>query len=124
MTEESIGGMFAGGILPGDSSWCPIHHLHRYSVVFPARVGTSPTEGRKGLWKEKVASLKAVILPIIIIFLVLGSIYTGVCTATEAAALGCLGAISTIVYRKLSWTLVRQPCFRARFPYCNDQVLN
>ena len=48
-----------------------------------------------------------------IIIMVLGSIYAGICTATEAAALGCLGAIfSAAVYRKLKWELLKEACFR------------
>jgi tripartite ATP-independent transporter DctM subunit len=64
-------------------------------------------------WREKFISLRAVLLPIMIIIMVLGSIYAGVCTATEASALGCVGAIiSAVVYRKLNWTLIKESCFR------------
>ncbi len=53
------------------------------------------------------------LLPILIIIMVLGSIYFGVCTATEAATLGGLGAIfSAGVYRKLNWTLIKETCYR------------
>jgi tripartite ATP-independent transporter DctM subunit len=64
-------------------------------------------------WREKFISLRAVLLPIMIIIMVLGSIYAGICTATEASALGCVGAlISAVVYRKMSWTLIKEACFR------------
>jgi tripartite ATP-independent transporter DctM subunit len=63
--------------------------------------------------QEKIASLKAVTLPMVIIILVLGGIYFGVCTPSEAAALGVLGAvISAVVYRKLSWDLLKESVFR------------
>jgi tripartite ATP-independent transporter DctM subunit len=71
-----------------------------------------PLEER-ATWGEKMISLKAVGLPMMIIIMVLGSIYLGICTATEAAALGCLGAvISAIIYRKLSWPLIKEACIR------------
>jgi TRAP-type mannitol/chloroaromatic compound transport system permease large subunit len=49
----------------------------------------------------------------VIIILVLGGIYFGACTPSEAAALGVLGAvISAAVYRKLNWELIRESVFR------------
>jgi tripartite ATP-independent transporter DctM subunit len=55
-----------------------------------------------------------VVLPIFIILMVLGSIYAGVCTPTESATLGVLGAlISAALYRKLKWTLIKEACFRS-----------
>ena len=53
------------------------------------------------------------ILPIIIIIMVLGSIYGGVCTPTESATLGVVGAfISACVYRRMNWELFRESCYR------------
>ena len=54
-----------------------------------------------------MASLKGVILPLLLIGAVLGSIYSGIATPTEAAAVGALGAfICSAIHRRLNWKLI------------------
>ena len=58
-------------------------------------------------------SLKGIILPIILIIGVLGSIFGGLATPTEAAAIGAFGAvICTIVYSRFSWGMIKDACYR------------
>jgi tripartite ATP-independent transporter DctM subunit len=113
LTGESIGGLFAGGIMPGFLlAGLFIVYIGVRCYLQPAMGPALPLEER-ATWGEKMISLKAVGLPMMIIIMVLGSIYLGICTATEAAALGCLGAvISAIIYRKLSWPLIKEACIR------------
>lgn len=113
LTGVSIGGLFAGGILPGLLLAALFIIYIGVRCHFQPNLGPPlPVEERVS-WREKLISLRAVLLPIMIIIMVLGSIYAGVCTATEASALGCIGAIiSAAVYRKLNWTLIRESCFR------------
>jgi tripartite ATP-independent transporter DctM subunit len=113
LTGVSIGGLFAGGILPGLLlATLFILYIGIRCHFQPALGPPLPVEERVS-WREKLISLRAVLLPIMIIIMVLGSIYAGVCTATEASALGCVGAIiSAVVYRKLNWTLIKESCFR------------
>ncbi len=112
-TGESIGAMFMGGVFPG----------LLLSALFIAYIGVrcwvqknlgpplSPEE-RVG-WKEKLISLRSVALPIVIVLMVLGSIYFGVCTPSEAAAMGVLGGVlSAAVYRRLNWSLIKEACYR------------
>jgi tripartite ATP-independent transporter DctM subunit len=113
LTGVSIGGLFAGGIMPG------LLLAALFIIYIGVRCHFQPTLGpplpmeERVSWREKFISLRAVLLPIMIIIMVLGSIYAGVCTATEASALGCVGAIiSAVVYRKLNWTLIKDACFR------------
>ena len=62
---------------------------------------------------EKIAATKSVILPILIVFMVIGSIIGGVTTPTEAAATGVLGAgLSALVYRRLTWALIEESSIR------------
>ena len=113
LTGVSIGGLFAGGIMPGLLLAAIFILYIGIRCHFQPNLGPPlPVEERVS-WREKFISLKAVLLPIMIIIMVLGSIYAGVCTATEASALGCVGAIiSAVVYRKLNWTLIKESCFR------------
>jgi tripartite ATP-independent transporter DctM subunit len=61
-------------------------------------------EDRKG---SIFRALKAIIPPLTLIVLVLGSIFVGIATPTESAAVGALGAmILAAMYRKLSWQIV------------------
>jgi len=113
LTGESIGGLFAGGILPGLLLTLIFILYIGIRCFFQPALGPALPKEERATWEEKFASLRAVVLPIMIILMVLGSIYAGVCTATEAAALGCLGAIiSAAVYRKLNWQMFKESCFR------------
>jgi tripartite ATP-independent transporter DctM subunit len=51
--------------------------------------------------------LKAIVPPLALIVMVLGSIFVGIATPTESAAVGALGAmVLAALYRKLSWDIV------------------
>ncbi len=54
-------------------------------------------------------AIAAIIPPLTLIILVLGSIFIGIATPTESAAVGCVGAvILAAMYRKLSWQIVEE----------------
>jgi tripartite ATP-independent transporter DctM subunit len=56
--------------------------------------------------------VKGVFLPIFLIILVLGVIYAGICTPTEASAVGAFGAIlCALFYKKLSWKNLKEALF-------------
>jgi tripartite ATP-independent transporter DctM subunit len=113
LTGESIGGLFAGGVFPGLLLTLIFSLYIGIRCFFQRALGPALPKEERATWEEKFASLRAVVLPIMIILMVLGSIYAGVCTATEAAALGCLGAlISAAVYRRLNWQMFKESCFR------------
>jgi tripartite ATP-independent transporter DctM subunit len=113
LTGESIGGLFAGGIFPGLLLTLIFVLYIAVRCFFQPQLGPALPKEERATWHEKLVSLKAVALPAVIIVMVLGSIYGGICTATEAATLGVLGAlISAAVYRKLTWTLVKESCYR------------
>ncbi len=57
---------------------------------------------------EKIKLLKGLILPILVVIGVLGSIYGGIASVTEASAVGVLGVIiSTMIRREFTWTLMK-----------------
>lgn len=113
LTGVSIGGLFAGGIFPGLLLAALFIVYIGVRCYFQPNLGPPLALAERVSWREKFISLRAVLLPIMIIIMVLGSIYAGICTATEASALGCVGAlISAVVYRKMSWTLIKEACFR------------
>lgn len=110
--EQSVGRMFMGGVFPGIllSSLFIIYIAIR--CLIQKKMGPSIPPEERSTFREKIASLRAVILPLLIVVMVLGSIYLGVATPTEAAAMGAIGAlISAIVYRRFSWQLLREATY-------------
>ena len=98
----SVGKLFIGGVVPGITlSIIFIIYITIQCVVNP-KLG--PSIGEKFSVKEKIMALKAIIFPLVLIFLVLGSIFSGAATPTESAGVGALGAIiACIINRRLTW---------------------
>jgi tripartite ATP-independent transporter DctM subunit len=99
----SVGKLFMGGIVPG------ILCTFLYSLYIWARCKKNPELGpalpeeERATTFEKIKAIPRVIMPIGLIFLVLGGIYGGVFTPTEAAGFGAIGAmIIAAINRQLS----------------------
>ncbi|MBJ7536240.1 TRAP transporter large permease subunit [Marinomonas sp. C1424] len=59
-------------------------------------------------FSEKASQLKSIILPVLVAVWVLGSIYAGIASVTEAACMGVVGVIiSTIVRRELTFSMMK-----------------
>jgi len=90
IAEESIGALLLAGILPG------LLQAASYVTMLVFRFKIDPSLGQpiKGItWTERFISLKGVWGMITIILLVMGSMYTGLATPTEAAGIGAIGAL-------------------------------
>ncbi|WP_372981928.1 TRAP transporter large permease subunit [Marinobacter sediminum] len=113
ITGVSVGKMFAAGIMPGVllmvlTAIYIIVRCHLQPELAPAL----PQEERAS-WPEKFRALRAVLLPIGVVIMVLGSIIGGITTPTEAAAMGVLGAlISAAVYRQFKWSVLQEAAIR------------
>jgi len=113
ISGESVGRLFAGGVFPGLMLLVLVSSYIAIRCYFQPRMGPALPREERGDWKRKITALKAVILPIVIVFMVLGSIIGGVTTPTEAAAMGVLGAIiSALVYRQFSWGVMKEAAMR------------
>ncbi len=112
VTKVSVGKMFAGGIIPGVIlATLYIIYIGIRGLLNPKAAPALPPEER-GTFLEKIVDSRHVILPIILILSVLGSIFAGAATPTEASAVGCVGAVvCAIVYRKFSWKMLRDALF-------------
>ncbi len=111
--RQSVGKMFAGGMIPGlILATLYIVYIGIRCLINPKMGPALPVAERVG-WKEKVISLRGSILPVLLIVAVLGSIFTGAATPTEAAAVGAFGAfLCAVVYRKFSWGVLKEACYR------------
>jgi tripartite ATP-independent transporter DctM subunit len=113
ISGESVGRLFAGGVFPGLLLLVLVSSYIAIRCYFQPRLGPALPRAERGDWKRKITALKAVFLPVVIVFMVLGSIIGGVTTPTEAAAMGVVGAIiSALVYRQLTWGLVKEAAMR------------
>ncbi len=113
ISGESVGRLFAGGVFPGLLLLILVSTYIAIRCYFQPHLGPAIPKAERGNWTRKFAALKAVILPIVIVVMVLGSIIGGITTPTEAAAMGVLGAIiSSLIYRQFSWSLMKEAAVR------------
>src|SRR5205085_4917712 len=107
----SVGDFYEGALIPGlglaaaYAAWVMI-----VSIVKPAAAPGCPPESRT-LFGGRLALkvLTSMVPPLVLIFLVLGTIFLGVATPTEGGAMGATGAIvMALAKRKLSFSLLRQ----------------
>lgn len=113
ITGVSVGKMFAAGILPGVLLMVltTLYIVIRCALQ-PELAPALPKEERAS-WSEKLRAVRAVLLPIGVVVMVLGSIMGGITTPTEAAAMGVLGAlISAAVYGELKWPVMQEAAIR------------
>ncbi len=115
--EVSIAKLFIGGVLPGIllaglfMGWIIVWALLNPGAVPPA------TE--RATFAERLFAGRHLIPVLLLIALVLGSIYTGVATATEAAAIGVVGSLILAAWQgALSWQNFRDSLMGATRLYC------
>jgi len=104
----SITDLFLAGITPGVmyASMFIIYILLRCNLQ-PHLAPLPPDELQDLSWGEKAALMKGLILPLLLVGWVMGAIYGGIASVTEAAAVGVFGAILTAAIRRhLSWTMI------------------
>lgn len=107
VAEESVGLLFIAGIVPGVIlTVLMMGYIHLVGRFRPEAVGV----GREtATWRERWQALLRIWPAVVLIVLVLGSIYRGIATPTEAAAVGALGAFVLAALRgQLSWPVVRR----------------
>lgn len=112
MTETSIGKLFIAGILPG------ILTAVVYAVMIVARCWWNPKLAppitEKVTWSERFKVLAEIWQLPILILIVIVSLYTGLATTTEAAAVGALAALGmAAVNRTLNMGVIRDSVVEA-----------
>jgi tripartite ATP-independent transporter DctM subunit len=109
----SVGDLFIAGIIPGlVLAALFIGYIGVVAWLKPALAPAAPPEERNIPLRMKLGMLKGLIMPGLLAFGVLGSIYLGVATPSEAAGIGCLGAlISAAINRKLTWQTIKSASY-------------
>lgn len=105
VAEESVGKLFAAGIIPG----LLLGGILLVSAIVNARInnyGKLPKEPMNVRWKKTYKAIWGFLLPVII----LGGIYSGIVTPTEAAFVSCFYGIivSVFIYKEMSFPKFRE----------------
>jgi len=112
IAQVSIGELFAGGMGAGMLCSALIIGYILIRCYLNPKLGPAIPEEERSDWRAKMASLKGVILPLLLITAVLGSIYSGIATPTEAAAVGAFGAfVCSAIHRRLTWDLIKSVAY-------------
>ena len=101
ITEQSVGTLLIAGFIPG------FLEAVLYSGMIYTRCRINPKLGAAlpaFSWRQRIASLRGVWGMLVLMAMILGGIYTGVFTPTEAGGVGAFGAlIMALALRKLDW---------------------
>ncbi|MCK9510525.1 MAG: TRAP transporter large permease [Pigmentiphaga sp.] len=104
LTQQSIGKMFAAGILPG------LLAVGLYLLAVQWTIWRRPESGPPGermTWRERLMALREVWGVLLLFGVVMGGIYGGVFSSTEAAGIGACGAfVFALLRRRLTWSVL------------------
>ena len=110
LANASVGQLFAAGLIPGILlALC----FSLYIAIFQGRSVRDVDQPRLSL-RTKLSYLKYLFPPFLIFGVVMGSIYGGLATPTESAALGVVFALAIVaIMKRLTWSLLVNCCMQA-----------
>jgi len=109
VARVSIGKLFFGGVIPG--LLCAGLYILYIAIRCQFQPELAPRLAENVTWNMRWTALKEMIPPILLIIVVLGSIFLGIATPTEAAGVGAFGAfLCCLGYRRFSWSMLLTSC--------------
>ncbi len=116
-TEQSIARLFVAGILPGLLLVCLFSaYVIAYALIFPSRI---PGDDDEMPLMSKIKASGRLVPVLSLIVGVIGSIYLGVASPTDAAAVGVvLSVVLAWANKSLSWTMLRDSLMGATVTSC------
>lgn len=105
----SVGDLFMGAVFPGlILGFLYLTYIVVISYLKPS-IAPLPKDAKSLEWKIVFGVLKNILPPLFLILAVLGSIFAGICTPTEASGVGALGAtLLAAYYKKLNISVFKQ----------------
>lgn len=101
LTEQSISKLYMAGILPG----ILLAGLFMVTIHVMARINPRGSKMPSVSMREKLASLKGFIEVLVVFLVVIGGLFLGLFTPTEAGAVGVFGVLTVgLIKRSLSWS--------------------
>lgn len=108
LTETPVSKLFMAGIIPG--VFCAICFCLTIGIMCKRDPNLAPA-GEKRSWKQRGKATLGLLPVAILILIVLGTVYTGVCTTTESGALGAVGSlIIALCMKDVNWKMLKK-CF-------------
>jgi len=107
LAQQSIGALFAGGMMPGIlMTILALLYIFFRVLIHPE---VAPRDEVTYSWSEKIRSLGKVWSLLLVVVLLLGPIYTGVATPTEASAVSALAVfIIALIRKRMSFSVLRK----------------
>ncbi len=111
-TGISVGALFMAGVIPGIIiTFISIIYIVARGIIQPTACPPIPVSERAS-WQEKFRSLGGILGPGILILAVLGTIYTGIATPTEASGVGAFGAaVFVLINKEFTYTNIKNALF-------------
>ena len=97
MSETAVSDLYLAALIPGVMLAC----MFSLYVYIACKINPSlAPRSQSSSWAERISALVHLVPPLFLFLLVVGSIYAGLATATEASALGVMGALALVVWRR------------------------
>lgn len=110
LTEQSIGKLLIAGIAPG--FLLILAYILIIMAIVKMNPEMAPTTSAPALWQEKWRALYRVWEPVAVFMVVIGGIYLGFFTSTEAGAIGAVILFGFALFkRKLNWSNLMEALF-------------
>jgi len=108
MTDTSVPKLYLAGFLPGFILTVLFSLTVLVACIWKPHWGGTKIETN---WEMRIKLLPDLLPPLVLLLIVIGAIFFGVATATEAAAVGIVGALAITAQRgRLSWRMLRDVC--------------
>ncbi|HJQ58421.1 MAG TPA: TRAP transporter large permease subunit [Vineibacter sp.] len=110
LAEESLLRLFTAGFIPGFAlAFCFMFYMAVRAILNPALVPEHDRRMSDWSWADRFRSLIDLGPVAFLIFMVLGTMYAGIASPSEAAAIGVIGAIAVAVWqRTLTWRAAKE----------------
>ena len=108
MTDTSVPKLYLAGFLPGFILTVLFSLTVLVTCIWKPHWGGTKIATN---WEMRMKLLPDLLPPLVLLVIVIGAIFFGVATATEAAAVGIVGALALAAWdRRLSWRMLRDVC--------------
>jgi C4-dicarboxylate transporter DctM subunit len=108
MTDTSVPKLYLAGFLPGAILTVLFSLTVLVACLWKPQWGGNKIETN---WEMRIKLLPDLLPPLVLLLIVIGAIFLGIATATEAAAVGIVGALLITAQRgRLSWRMLRDVC--------------
>jgi C4-dicarboxylate transporter DctM subunit len=108
MTDTSVPKLYLAGFIPGFILTVLFSLTVLVACIWKPHWGGTKIATN---WEMRMKLLPDLLPPLVLLVIVIGAIFFGVATATEAAAVGIVGALALAAWdRRLSWRMLRDVC--------------